>query len=383
MSIPLSLYVHLPWCAKKCPYCDFNSHPARGQIPEVEYVEALIRDLDFELRQPELRPLQSIFFGGGTPSLFSGGAIARILDACASRLQFAADMEITLEANPGTADAGNFRGYRAAGVNRLSIGVQSLDDAQLRSLGRIHGRDEALHAVDLARSAGFSNLNLDLMFALPEQTLEAAMKDLREALALGSEHLSWYHLTLEPNTEFAARPPPVPDADVAADMHDAGCALLAEAGFTHYETSAFSQAGREARHNLNYWSFGDYLGIGAGAHAKRSLVGADGRLAITRRARQRHPRSYMENAGNSAAIQEQREVVVEDRVVEFCMNVLRLPAGFSREAFETRTGLPIAVLEATLQRARALGLIVETEERIQPSVLGQRHLNRLLEVVAA
>lgn len=381
MSIPLSLYVHLPWCAKKCPYCDFNSHPARGQIPEVEYVEALIRDLDFELRESESRPVQSVFFGGGTPSLFSAAAIARILEACASRLHFAADIEITLEANPGTAEAGNFRGYRAVGVNRLSIGVQSLDDAQLRALGRIHGREEALRAVQLARDAGFSNLNLDLMFALPQQTLEAAMQDLREALALRPEHLSWYHLTLEPNTEFALRPPPIPDADAAADMHDAGCALLADAGFTHYETSAFSRPGREARHNLNYWSFGDYLGIGAGAHAKRSALGYDGRLAITRRARQRHPRSYMENAGRAAAVQEHRDVPMEDRVAEFCMNALRLPAGFTRDQFERRTGLPIASLEGPLQRARAFGLIAEADERIQPSTLGQRHLNRLLEIV--
>lgn len=383
MSIPLSLYVHLPWCAKKCPYCDFNSHPARGQIPEAEYVQALIRDLDFELREAESRPVRSIFFGGGTPSLFSGGAIARILEACASRLQLAADIEITLEANPGTADAGNFRGYRGAGVNRLSIGVQSFDNAQLRALGRIHGRNEALRAVELARSAGFSNLNLDLMFALPQQTLAAAMQDLNAALALGPEHLSWYHLTLEPNTEFAARPPPIPDADAAADMHDAGCALLAEAGFVHYETSAFALPGRQAQHNLNYWSFGDYLGIGAGAHAKRSVIGSDGRLAITRRARQRHPRSYMENAGSAVAVQEQRGVAVEDRVLEFCMNALRLPAGFTPSEFETRTGLPITALDAPLQPARALGLIADAGTRIQPSALGQRHLNRLLELLSS
>ncbi|MGQ0620590.1 MAG: radical SAM family heme chaperone HemW [Panacagrimonas sp.] len=377
MTIPVSLYVHLPWCAKKCPYCDFNSHPARGVIPEDAYVAALICDLDYELRNPETRPIQSIFFGGGTPSLFSSVAIGRILEACAQRLTFAPDIEITLEANPGTADAANFRGYRDAGVNRLSIGVQSLNDTRLRALGRIHGRAEALRAFDMARGAGFDNINLDLMFALPEQTLDAALLDLREAIALSPEHLSWYHLTLEPNTEFAARPPPIPDADSAAAMHDAGCARLADSGFSHYETSAFARPDRRARHNLNYWTFGDYLGIGAGAHAKRSAPEPSG-LGITRRARHRHPRTYMETAGTAAAIQEQRRVESQELPFEFCMNALRLHAGFAPGDYETCTGLSFESLNLALDKARSLRLIEECGTVIKPTELGRRHLNRLL-----
>ncbi len=273
-AIPLSLYLHFPWCVQKCPYCDFNSHALRGAtpaLPEDAYVEALIRDLDYALREaPETRALASIFMGGGTPSLFSGRAIGRVLDAVQQRLAFAADIEITLEANPGTADAAHFAGYVAAGVNRLSIGVQSLDDAQLKRLGRIHGRAEAIRAYELARAAGFSNVNLDLMFALPQQSLADALRDLRGALALAPEHLSYYQLTLEPNTEFAARPPPLPDDELAWDMQAEGQALLADHGYRQYEVSAYGQPDRAARHNLNYWSFGDYMGIGAGAHGKRS-----------------------------------------------------------------------------------------------------------------
>jgi oxygen-independent coproporphyrinogen-3 oxidase len=372
--VPLSLYVHLPWCARKCPYCDFNSHAAREPIPEAAYVDALLRDLDFELQDAESRPLASIFFGGGTPSLFSGGAIARILDGVAQRLAFAPDIEITLEANPGTADAANFRGYRAAGVNRLSIGVQSLDDAHLKRLGRIHGRSEAIAALDLARDAGFYNVNLDLMFALPDQSLESALRDLESALACRPEHLSWYHLTIEPNTEFAARPPVVPDADSAAVMHDAGTALLASRGFVQYETSAFASSGRASRHNLNYWTFGDYLGIGAGAHAKRTGS------SIVRRARHKHPRTYMETAGRSAAIQEQRTLSAPELPFEFCMNALRLHRGFTRADYESRTGLAFASLEQGLAQATRLGLVAVDETGVTPTELGRRHQNRLFEV---
>jgi putative oxygen-independent coproporphyrinogen III oxidase len=379
IEIPLALYVHLPWCAKKCPYCDFNSHPARGVIPEPEYVDALIRDLAFELKQSESRALTSIFFGGGTPSLFSGAAIGRILEAAAKRLRFASDIEITLEANPGTADAANFRDYRAAGVNRMSIGVQSFDDAQLKALGRIHGADEARRAFTLARAAGFDNLNLDLMFALPQQTQAQALADLREALRLEPEHLSWYHLTLEPNTEFAARPPAIPDADAAADMHDAGCVLLADAGFMHYETSAFARADRPSRHNRNYWQFGDYLGIGAGAHAKRSARDG-GVLRIERRARHKHPRTYMEGAGTMQAIQEQRTLGVQELPFEFAMNALRLRDGFTCAQFETRTGLAMSTLDGPLAEARKLGLIEQVVDRVRPSEAGYRYQNRLFEL---
>ncbi|TDU26735.1 anaerobic coproporphyrinogen III oxidase [Panacagrimonas perspica] len=378
-SVPLSLYVHLPWCARKCPYCDFNSHAARGVIPEREYVDALIRDLEFELSDAgESRPLRSIFFGGGTPSLFSGAAIGRVLDAVAARLKFANDIEITLEANPGTADAANFRGYRAAGVNRMSIGVQSFDPAHLAALGRIHSGDEARRAFAMARDAGFDNLNLDLMFALPQQTQVQALADLHGALALQPEHLSWYHLTLEPNTEFAARPPAVPDADTAADMHDAGCALLADAGFAHYETSAFARPGLQSRHNLNYWRFGDYLGIGAGAHAKRT-AGKD--LRIERRARHKHPRTYMETAGTAEAIQERRVLAQDELPFEFCMNALRLHDGFIAEQFESRTGAPFSALSPMLAQALRLGLVEPpATDAVRPTEAGRRYQNRLFEL---
>ncbi len=374
MSLPLSLYIHIPWCAKKCPYCDFNSHAVKAPIPETEYVEALLRDLDFELRDaPEARSLQSIFFGGGTPSLFSGAAIGRILDGVAQRLAFAAGIEITLEANPGTAEAANFAGYRAAGVNRLSMGVQSLDDAQLRALGRIHGADEARAAVGMARAAGFDNLNLDLMFALPRQTLAAAACDLASLIALAPEHISYYHLTLEPNTAFAARPPPLPDGDLAYEMLEQGQSQLAAAGYAQYETSAYAQAGRSSQHNLNYWRFGDYLGIGAGAHGKRSLGGS-----VERRARHKHPKTYLETAGGRNCLQEVRPVAGEELAFEFCLNALRLHEGFAKADFEARTGLPFAVLEPRLEKQRLKGLLGIDTARVWPTPLGRDHLNTLL-----
>jgi oxygen-independent coproporphyrinogen-3 oxidase len=376
-GIPLSLYVHFPWCVRKCPYCDFNSHAARGDIEEERYVDALIRDLDYELASAppasRLPPLASIFCGGGTPSLFSGRAIGRFLEAAAARLDFAPDIEITLEANPGTADAGHFRDYRAAGVNRLSIGVQSLEDAQLKRLGRIHGRGEAVAAYRLARTAGFDNINLDLMYALPQQTPEQALADLKAACALQPEHLSYYQLTLEPNTEFAARPPPLPDDDSAWAMQLAGQALLAERGYAQYEVSAYARPGRQCRHNRNYWEFGDYLGIGAGAHGKRS--GADG---IVRSARHKHPRSYLESAGEAAAIQEQRTVPAAELPFEFAMNALRLNEGFTPALFERRTGLPLSALAAPLQRARSKGLVEADGGPIRANAFGQAHLNALL-----
>ena len=379
---PLSLYVHLPWCARKCPYCDFNSHAIRGaSIPEAEYVAALLRDLDHELHRlsGDARPLASIFFGGGTPSLFSGAAIGRVLEGVARRLALGEDVEITLEANPGTADAANFRDYRAAGVNRMSIGVQSFADAALRALGRIHGRDEALRAFALAREAGFTNLNLDLMFALPGQSVDAALEDLDTAIALQPEHLSWYHLTLEPNTEFAVRPPPdLPDADAAADIHDAGLARLEAAGYGQYETSAFALPARRAAHNLNYWRFGDYLGVGAGAHGKSSDRDAGGALNIRRRARHKHPRTFMEAAGTARAVQEERVLGADELPFEFCMNALRLHEGFAISSFESRTGLPISALQRRIEEARRLGLLSIQDDRVVPSAQGRRHQNRLI-----
>jgi len=372
-AIPLSLYLHFPWCVAKCPYCDFNSHGLRGELPEDAYVAALIRDLDFELQQPEARPIQSIFMGGGTPSLFSGRAIAAVLEAFAARLNFAPDIEITLEANPGTVDAGNFRAYRAAGVNRLSIGVQSLNDAMLKRLGRIHGHDDAVAAVRIARAAGFDNLNLDLMFALPEQSEAQALADLSAAIALGPEHLSYYQLTLEPNTEFAARPPPLPDDDSAWAMQLAGQALLADAGYAQYEVSAYAQPGRQSRHNRNYWQFGDYLGIGAGAHGKRTFAGR-----IERRARHKLPKSFQAGSGSATAIQEQRVVAAAELPFEYAMNALRLNEGFTAAQFEARTGLGMAAIEARLARLETRGLIDRSGALIRPTSLGRAHLNTLI-----
>lgn len=373
-ALPLSLYIHIPWCAKKCPYCDFNSHAVRAPIPEAEYVDALLRDLDHELRDaPEERPLRSIFFGGGTPSLFTGGAIARILDGVAARLAFAPEIEITLEANPGTAEAQRFVDYRAAGVNRLSMGVQSLDDRHLKALGRIHGAAEARAAVAMARAAGFDNCNLDLMFALPTQTLAEAEADLAALIALAPTHISYYHLTLEPNTAFAAAPPPLPDSDAAYEMLEAGQARLAAGGYAQYETSAYAQPGRAAQHNLNYWRFGDYLGIGAGAHGKRTLGGR-----IERRARHKHPKTYLETAGSAASLQEVRTVAGDELAFEYCLNALRLHEGFAISDFEARTGLPFAVLEPRLAKQRQKGLIAMDASQVWPTPLGRDHLNTLL-----
>ena len=373
---PLSLYLHFPWCVRKCPYCDFNSHAVRGELPEDAYVAALLRDLDFELADAaEPRPLASIFMGGGTPSLFSDLAIGRVLDGVRKRLAFADDIEITMEANPGTAEAAHFRGYVDAGVNRLSIGVQSFDDTQLRKLGRIHDRGEVFAAYDKARSAGLANINLDLMFALPQQTPAQAEADLRAALALQPEHLSYYQLTLEPNTEFAARPPPLPDDDTAWEIQAQGQALLAAHGYAQYEVSAYAQPGRRAAHNLNYWQFGDYLGIGAGAHGKRSTRGEA--LTVRRRARHKLPKTYLAQAGAAAALQEDRGVGTDELPFEFLMNALRLNDGFAIADYAARTGLDWAAL-APAQAARARGLIADDGVRVRPTELGHRHLNALL-----
>jgi oxygen-independent coproporphyrinogen-3 oxidase len=371
-EIPLALYVHFPWCVRKCPYCDFNSHALRGELPEAAYVDALLRDLDFELAEPEPRRIASVFFGGGTPSLFSAQAVGRVLEQAARRAGLAADVEVTLEANPGTADAANFRGYRAAGVTRLSIGVQSLDAGQLARLGRIHGPEEARRALALARDAGFDNVNLDLMYALPGQTPAQARADLEAALELAPEHLSYYQLTLEPNTEFHAHPPQLPDDDAAWEMQEQGQALLAARGYAQYEVSAYARPGRRCRHNLNYWQFGDYLGVGAGAHGKRTRAGA-----IERRARQRHPRTFVERAGTAGALQERKAVPAADLPFEFAMNALRLNEGFRLQDFEQRTGLPGATLEPALAQAAARGWLERDADRVRPSARGRAMLNPL------
>lgn len=372
---PLALYLHFPWCVRKCPYCDFNSHAQRGPLPEAGYVAALLRDLDSDLLAlgAHVRPLTSAFLGGGTPSLFSGAAMGEVLDGVRARIGFSPDAEITLEANPGTVDETHFAGYRAAGINRLSIGVQSFDPHHLKRLGRIHSADDALRAVRVARAAGFDNLNIDLMFGLPQQTLVQAMGDLEQAIELAPEHLSVYQLTLEPNTEFAVRPPPLPDDDLIAEMQFALQARMAAAGFVQYEVSAFARAGRQSRHNLTYWMFGDYLGIGAGAHGKWRVGGA-----VRRRAKHKHPKTFEATAGTVAAWQEDRVVPDAELPFEFAMNALRLIAGFTPRQFEAATGLSRDVLEKPLRAARAQGLLDDDASVIRASRLGYLHLNRLL-----
>jgi oxygen-independent coproporphyrinogen-3 oxidase len=371
---PLSLYVHIPWCVRKCPYCDFNSHEVRGEAPEQDYVQALIADLELALPQVWGRRVYSIFFGGGTPSLFSARAIEQLLAAFRARLNLAADAEITLEANPGTFEAAKFRDYRACGVNRLSIGIQSFNPAHLQALGRIHDGDEARRAIGIAQ-AHFDNINLDLMYALPRQTLAEAEQDIGIAESFGTTHLSAYHLTLEPNTLFHRHPPPLPDAELAADMQDMIEARLESAGFANYETSAFAQPGRECRHNLNYWRFGDYLGIGAGAHSKLSFPDR-----ILRQMRYKQPREYLQKTAAGAPVQEEHAVPAGDLGFEFMMNALRLAQGFEVALFAERTGLPLAAVERPLREAVQRGLITRDHVRIAPTPRGQRFLNDLLQL---
>jgi oxygen-independent coproporphyrinogen-3 oxidase len=367
---PLSLYVHFPWCVRKCPYCDFNSHEAKGGIPEDAYLNALIADLEAALPQVWGRSITSVFFGGGTPSLLTGAAVERLLAAFRARLPLLPDAEITLEANPGTADAANFAAYRAAGVNRLSLGIQSFDDAKLAALGRIHSGDEARRAIELA-SRHFERVNLDLMYALPQQTLEQARGDLETALSFAPQHLSAYHLTLEPNTAFHHAPPPLPDDDLAADMQDMAEETLAAAGYEHYETSAFARPGGRCRHNLNYWTFGDYLGIGAGAHGKLSFPDR-----IVRESKLRGPKDYLAAADR---VQERHDVALADLPFEFMMNALRLTDGFAPRLFEERTGLPLAAAWERVRAAQRQGLLEVTAENIRPTADGRRFLNRLLQ----
>jgi len=371
---PLSLYVHFPWCVRKCPYCDFNSHEARGEVPEEAYVEALVRDLELALPAVWGRRVYSVFFGGGTPSLFSARSIDTLLSAFRARLPLAPECEITLEANPGTFEVDKFRDFRSAGVNRLSIGIQSFDARHLRALGRIHDDAEARRAVEIALER-FDNVNLDLMYALPGQTLAGAEADLRTAVSFGTPHLSFYHLTIEPNTLFHRHPPSVPDDDASAAMQELIEGRLAAAGYVHYETSAHARPGRECRHNLNYWRFGDYLGIGAGAHSKLSF-----RDRIVRQMRTKQPGEYLKRVSDSAPVQEQHEVSRADAVFEFMMNALRLTDGFPVALFSGHTGLPITAAEKPLADAESRGRIVRDHQRIRPTELGRRFLNDLLQM---
>ena len=369
---PLALYVHWPWCVKKCPYCDFNSHESRSEVDEAAYLAALIADLEAALPQVWNRPVGSIFIGGGTPSLMRAATVEALLAAIRMRVPLHPGAEVTLEANPGTAEAEKFAAFRAAGVNRLSVGVQSFDDAKLAALGRIHGGAEARRAIDMALTC-FERVNIDLMYALPGQTLAGAASDIAIAVATGVSHVSAYHLTLEPNTPFHHAPPSLPDEDLAADMQDRVEAELAAAGFEHYETSAFARPGERCRHNLNYWNFGDYLGIGAGAHGKLS-----NHETIWREARHRNPRSYLEGAARGEFVNTRQDVARADLPGEFMMNALRLTDGFSLPLFTERTGLPLAAIEESALAARREGLLEIADGFMRPTPHGRRFLNRLL-----
>ncbi|MGH8691864.1 MAG: radical SAM family heme chaperone HemW [Burkholderiales bacterium] len=366
---PLALYAHIPWCVRKCPYCDFNSHERPGELPEQEYVERLIADLEGLLPVVWGRRLTSIFIGGGTPSLFSPRAIDALLAGVRARLPLAPDAEVTLEANPGAVEAARFRGFREAGVNRISIGVQSFDDRMLARIGRIHSADEARRAIEAAR-ASFDNVNVDLMYGLPGQSMAMARSDIGEAARAGVPHVSAYQLTIEPNTVFWSKRPQLPEHDETADMQGAAESILSEAGYEHYETSAFARPGRRCRHNLNYWEFGDYLGIGAGAHGKLSFPDR-----VTRHERIKQPAEYLKG---SAAV-ENRVIPASELPFEFMLNALRLIEGFPLALFEERTGLPLTSIRKPLEEAEQAGLLERDWKRMRPSARGQRFLNELLE----
>lgn len=369
---PLSLYVHIPWCVRKCPYCDFNSHAAAEALPEAGYVEALLADLEQDLPVVWGRSVQSIFIGGGTPSLFSAEAMDTLLSGLRAHLRLLGGAEITLEANPGTAEAGRFAEYRHAGINRLSLGIQSFQDVQLQALGRIHGREEAIAAVEMAHAAGFDNINLDLMFGLPGQTPALARADVAQALALAPTHLSYYQLTLEPNTAFHHQPPELPEDGIIESIQHQGQELMAAAGFRQYEVSAYARADRQCRHNLNYWQFGDYLGIGAGAHGKLTHA-AEGR--VERLTKWRQPVDYLAAENR---ISTRQDIARQDLPFEFMLNALRLAEGFSSHLFSERTGLPISCIAGILQHAEQQGLLHWDVERIAPTVHGWNFLNDLM-----
>ena len=371
---PLSLYVHFPWCVRKCPYCDFNSHAVEGEIAEARYVDALVADLEASLPLVWGRRVHTVFIGGGTPSLMSAPAFDRLLSEIRARLPLDADAEITLEANPGTFEAEKFRAYRASGATRLSIGVQSFNPRHLQALGRIHDGDQARRAIEIA-AASFDNFNLDLMYALPGQNLDEARADLDAALGYAPPHLSCYHLTLEPNTVFAKYPPALPDDDIAADMQAMIETRLAQAGYDHYETSAYAQPRRRSKHNLNYWRFGDYLGIGAGAHGKISFP-----RRVLRTVKPRNPESYMAACEAGRCGGDERDPDARELPFEFMLNALRLTDGFEVSLFSERTGLPITAVHGALERAEARGLITRDHARIAPTERGRLFLNDLLEI---
>lgn len=368
---PLSLYIHWPWCVRKCPYCDFNSHEAKGEVPETEYLDALRRDLEMSLPLIWGRKIYTIFIGGGTPSLMSAAGMDRLMSDLRSLLPLDGACEITMEANPGTFEAEKFRSYRDSGINRLSIGIQSFNSEHLKALGRIHDDGEAKRAVEIAL-ANFDNFNLDLMYALPNQSLEQARQDIETAIGFKPPHLSLYHLTMEPNTLFAKYPPQLPDDDLSADMQDMIAELTTANGYGHYEVSAYARPGHQARHNLNYWQFGDYLGIGAGAHSKLSFP-----HRVLRQARFKQPKSYMDAVAAGNPVQEERELSRDEMGFEFMLNALRLQGGFEPNLFAERTGVALNTIEKQLNAAEAKGLLHRDHMLIKPTELGQRFLNDL------
>ncbi|NIG18527.1 radical SAM family heme chaperone HemW [Pantoea sp. Al-1710] len=369
---PLSLYIHIPWCVQKCPYCDFNSHALKGEVPHIEYVQHLLSDLEQDLPLTAGREVRTIFIGGGTPSLLSSNAMQMLMDGVRARLPLAADAEVTMEANPGTVEADRFSGYQKAGINRISIGVQSFSPQKLERLGRIHGPEEAIRAAHLAAGLGLRSFNLDLMHGLPDQSLEEALDDLRQAIALNPPHLSWYQLTIEPNTMFSSRPPVLPDDDALWDIYEQGHELLSAAGYQQYETSAYAKPGYRCEHNLNYWRFGDYLGIGCGAHGK--LTQPDGR--IVRTVKTRHPRGFMQGK----YLDKQHNVENDDKPFEFFMNRFRLLEAAPRADFSRYTGLDEQVIRAQMDEAIKAGYVVETAEQWQITEKGKLFLNSLLEL---
>lgn len=381
---PLSLYIHTPWCVRKCPYCDFNSHEPQSQtLPEAAYLDALLKDLDGDLALAAGREIHTIFIGGGTPSLLSPAFYQRLFKAIQQRLAFSPAIEITLEANPGTTEQARFIGYREAGINRLSLGTQSFQPSQLEALGRIHGAREAISAVGQARAAGFDNINIDLMHGLPGQTPELALADIDQALALKPDHLSWYQLTLEPNTAFHSRPPVLPEEEALWDIQELGHERLEQAGFTRYEISAYATPGRQSRHNLNYWQFGDYLGIGAGAHGKLTLIDSNGHWHIERRWKTRQPEAYLRRTDDPRGFLAGKQPIdIDELPLEFAMNALRLTEGVALSTWSAHTGQPKEVLFSRLQSASKKGLLMEMPEKLRASPQGLLFLNELLALIS-
>lgn len=376
-EIPLSLYIHFPWCVKKCPYCDFNSHPARGEIPEAAYVDALIQDFAQQLKGLNGRKIQTVFMGGGTPSLISSDQIQRLMDVLFASGQLRSDAEITLEANPGAVDEAHFEAYLQAGVNRLSIGVQSFNDKALLKIGRIHSATQAIQAIERTKTAGFDRVNLDLMYGLPGQSIYEAARDIEQALSFGVSHLSVYQLTIEPNTQFALTPPKLPDSDQAWEMHEQAQQLLGQAGLTQYEVSAYSQ-NSPCQHNLNYWQFGDYLAIGAGAHGKLSERDAQRKLQIKRFWNHRHPKRYLQAVDDGKFSAEANIISKQDIDFEYLMNALRLKTGFAFEQYETRTGRSATALIKTLSPFINRGWLVKEQAFIRPTEKGYRFIDSML-----